>query len=82
MTIFTQKNRVATITKKMAEYIIVNATKDVESDGSITYRLPAWWRMTEVMLDHNVLTGKNKYGEWIEYDVCFTDEATEILGLY
>ena len=71
-----------TITKKIAKYIAESATKVVGVKSyEKTYYLPVLYKMTEVMVDCNVVTGKFK-GEWIEYDVEFTDEAEDILGIY
>lgn len=71
------------ITKKDAEFIKKTATKIIKDDtyDLITIWLPRYYKMTEVMINCNVVTGKFN-GEWIEYDPEFTDEATEILGIY
>ena len=72
----------ATIDKSKAEFIKENATKITgEKSWEKTYYLPVYFKMTEVMVDCNVITGKVN-GSWIEYEPEFTEEATEILGIY
>ena len=72
-----------TITKENAEFIKKTATKEIKTKNNWerTFYLPVFYKMTEVMIDSNVVTGQYK-GEWIEYDVEFSEEAKEILEIF
>lgn len=71
------------ITKEHAEFIKQTLTKEIRTgvNSETTFYVPVFFKMTEVMIDCNVVTGTFN-GEWIEYDVEFTEEAQEILDIY
>jgi len=70
------------ITKERAEFIVNSATRVTPGESwEKTYYIPVFFKMTDVMIDCNVVTGKFN-GSWIEYQPIFTEEATEILGIY
>lgn len=72
----------ATIDKSKAEFIKKTATKVIGNESwEKTYYLPVYFKMTDVMIDCNVITGKFN-GSWVEYQPEFTEEASEILGIY
>ena len=75
--------RTITITKENAEFIKRTATKEINTGKNYerTFYVPVFYKMTEVMIDCNVVTGKHK-GKSIEYNVEFTEEAQEILDIY
>lgn len=75
--------RTITITKENAEFIKRTATKEINTGKNYerTFYIPVFYKMTEVMIDCNVVTGNHK-GERIEYNVEFTEEAQEILDIY
>jgi hypothetical protein len=71
-----------TITKENAEFILKTKTS-VEGGKRFndnTYFLPVFYKMTDVMIDINVVTGRFG-GQWIEYSPTFTDEAQELLNI-
>lgn len=73
------------ITKEKAEFIKKTATKEINTGKNFerTFYLPRFFAMTEVMIDCNVVTSKHdETGDWVEYDVEFSDEAQEILDIY
>jgi len=69
------------ITKKDAEFIKETGTVEgSESFNGSTYRLPVFYKMTDVMIDINVVTGLFQ-GAMIEYEPTFTEDAQEILDI-
>ena len=78
-------SHVVKITKEIAEFIKANVTKEINTGKNYerTFYLPRWRALTEVMIDCNVVTGKHdQTGNWVEYNVEFTEEAQEILDIY
>ena len=74
-----------TITKEKAEFIKRTMTKEINTGKNFerTFYLPRFFALTEVMIDCNVVTGKHdQTGNWVEYDVEFSEEAQEILDIY
>lgn len=74
-----------TITKEKAEFIKKNMTKEIRTgvNSETTFYIPRFYALTDVMIDCNVVTGKHdQTGNWVEYDVEFTEEAEEILDIY
>ena len=73
------------ITKENAKFIKKTVTKEINTGRNFerTFYLPRFFALTEVMIDCNVVTGKHdQTGNWVEYDVEFSEEAQEILDIY
>jgi hypothetical protein len=80
----TMANKV-TITKEIAEFIKANVSEEVNTgkNHERTFYLPRWRALSQVMIDCNVVTGiHDQTGNWVEYDVEFTEEAQDILDIY
>lgn len=73
------------ITKESAEFIKANTTKEINTgrNWERTFYLDRFFALTKVMIDCNVVTGiHDQTGNWVEYDVEFTEEAEDILDIY
>jgi len=75
--------RTITITKKNAEFIKETASKEINTGKNFqrAFYLPVFYRLVDVAINSAFVVGTIN-GEFVQYDVIFTEEAQEILDIY